>query len=117
MEQVKADGKVLVVSSDIMGDGDIELGGILIRSFFHTLLESEILPNSIIFFNTGVKLVAGGSPVLEDLKFLEQKNIDILACGTCLGHFNLKDKISVGHISNMYEISETMLKAGNIINL
>ena len=44
---------VLVVSSDIMGRGDDELGNILIRGFFHTLGEVEPSPNDLIFFNAG----------------------------------------------------------------
>jgi len=37
------------------------LGQILIRGFFHTLGEVEPLPDTIIFFNSGVKLVVEGS--------------------------------------------------------
>ncbi|MCP4544101.1 MAG: sulfurtransferase-like selenium metabolism protein YedF [Chloroflexi bacterium] len=108
---------VLVIPSESMGRGDAELGQILIRGFFHTLGEVEPLPHTIIFFNSGVKLVAEGSPVLEDLQNLCGQGIEILACGTCLGHYDLKDKIVVGEVSNMYTIAETMLGAGKVINL
>jgi selenium metabolism protein YedF len=53
---------VLIVPSEFMGRGDDELGHILIRGFFHALGEVQPLPNTIIFFNSGVKLVAQGSP-------------------------------------------------------
>jgi selenium metabolism protein YedF len=108
---------VLTVPSDIMGRGDEELGGILVRAFFHTLGEVEPLPQTIIFFNSGVKLVVEGSPVVEDLHTLRDRGIEILACGTCLGHFELKDKVAVGEVSNMYTIAETMLGAGKVISL
>ncbi len=108
---------VLLISSEFMGRGDDELGHILIRGFFHTLGEVEPLPNTIIFFNSGVKLVAQGSPVLDDLQDLHGRGIEILACGTCLGHYDLKDKIAVGEVSNMYTIAETMLGAGKVLNL
>jgi hypothetical protein len=38
-----------------------------------------------------------------------------LACGTCLGHFGLKDKVAVGEVSNMYSIAEALLGAGKVI--
>ncbi|MCD6520813.1 MAG: sulfurtransferase-like selenium metabolism protein YedF [Anaerolineae bacterium] len=107
---------VLVVSSERMGRGEEELGEILIRAFFHTLNEVDPLPNTIIFYNSGVKLAVEGSPILEDLQALETKGVEILVCGTCLGYFELKDRLAVGEISNMYSIAETLLSAGHIIS-
>jgi len=106
---------VVLVAGDGIGRGDDELGAILIRSFLHTLNEVEPLPDTIVFLNAGVKLTVEGSPVLEDLATLAQKGVGILACGTCLGHFGLKDKLAVGEISNMYSIAETLLVAGNVV--
>ena len=108
---------VLVIPSDTMGRGDDELGQILIRGFFHALGQTTPQPNTIIFFNSGVKLVVEGSPVLEDLQALCGQGIELLACGTCLGHYGLKDKVAVGEISNMYTIAETLLRAGKVVNL
>jgi selenium metabolism protein YedF len=108
---------VLVVSSDVMGRGEAQLGNILIRGFFHTLGEVEPLPQTIIFFNTGVRLACEGSPVLDDLCALEAGGIEILVCGTCLNYFELNDRLAVGTVSNMYDIAETMLGAGKVVNL
>ena len=108
---------VLVVSANSMGRGDHNLGQVLIRSFFHTLGEVEPLPDAIIFFNSGVELVVDGSPVLEDLQYLRERGVEILACGTCLGYYDLKDKVGVGEVSNMYTIAETMLGAGKVVGL
>jgi selenium metabolism protein YedF len=108
---------VLTIPSEFMGRGDEELGHILIRGFFHTLGEVEPLPDTIIFFNSGVKLVVEGSPVLEDLEELCGRGIEILACGTCLGHYELKDKVAIGEVSNMYTIAETILGAGKVVSL
>jgi selenium metabolism protein YedF len=108
---------VLVIPSDVMGRGDAELGHILIRGFFHTLGEVEPMPDTVIFFNSGVKLVVEGSPVLDDLRALRDQGLEILACGTCLGHYALKDQVAVGEISNMYTIAETLLNAGKVISL
>ena len=108
---------VLVVSADVMGRGPEELGQILIRGFFHTLGEVEPLPETIVFFNSGVRLVAEGSPVVEDLQALQDAGIEILACGTCLDYFSLKERVAVGQVSNMYTIAETLLGAGKVISL
>ncbi len=109
---------VLVIPSELMGRGEHEeLGQILIRGFLHTLNEVSPLPDVIILFNSGVKLVVEGSPVLEDLRTLEAQGVQILACGTCLGYYGLKEKVVVGEISNMYTIAETMMQAGKVVSL
>ena len=108
---------VLIVPGEFMGRGDEVLGQILIRSFFHTLGEVQPLPDTIIFLNSGVKLVVTGSPVLDDLNGLCDGGVTILACGTCLGHYGLKDQIAAGEISNMYTIAETLLGAGKVVSL
>jgi selenium metabolism protein YedF len=108
---------VVLIPCDSMGRGDEELGGILIRSFLHTLNEVEPLPDTMIFVNAGVKLTVEGSPVLEDLAGLERRGMEILACGTCLGHFGIKEKIAVGEVSNMYSIAETLLGAQKVVAL
>lgn len=108
---------VVSVPSEFMGRGDAELGHILIRGFFHTLGEVEPLPDTIVFFNSGVKLVAEGSPVLEDLQELGRRGVEILACGTCVMHYELMGKVDVAEISNMYTIAETILGAGKVVGL
>jgi selenium metabolism protein YedF len=108
---------VLVVPSDVMGRGEAELGNILVRGFFHTLGEVQPVPQTIIFFNTGVKLVCEDSPVLDDLCALEAKGVEVLACGTCLSYLGLGEKLAAGQVSNMYDIAETMLGAGKVLNL
>jgi selenium metabolism protein YedF len=108
---------LLVISQDVIGKGDDDLGRILIRSFFHILSETPPVPEAIVFLNSGVKLVAQGSEVSDDLKSLEKKGVKILACGTCLDYYKLKDKILAGSISNMYEIKDLMLSGRSVVNI
>lgn len=108
---------VVILSSDRMGRGDDELGAILMRTFFHTLTEVEPLPDVLIFYNTGVRLAVEGSPVLDDLRTLEEQGVQLLVCGTCLGYFDLKEQLAVGVVSNMYTIAETLLNAGHVLNM
>ena len=108
----------MVVESEFMGRGEHdELGHVLMRAFFHTLGEVDPLPDMIIFLNSGVKLVVKDSPVLGDLRALSGRGVEILACGTCLGYYGLREQIAVGEVSNMYTIAETMLSAEKIVNL
>ena len=121
-EEEKAKGavsgdKVVVFSSNTMGKGSEELGKVLIKSFIYTLTETSPYPATLIFYNGGVHLTCEGSPVLEDLKKLEDEGVEIISCGTCLDYFNIKDKLQVGQISNMYTIYDKMANAGNIINI
>ena len=62
-------------------------------------------------------LVVEGSQALDDLRALADQGVQILLCGTCVGHFGLKEKVAVGEVSNMYAISEAMLRAAKVINL
>ena len=87
------------------------------RSFFHTLGEVEPLPDTIVFLNSGVRLAAEGSPLLEDLAALVDRGVQVLSCGTCLDYLGLKETLRVGEITNMYAIAETLLGAGRVVHL
>jgi hypothetical protein len=41
--------------------------------------------------------------------------VNLLVCGTCLNYFEVKDKLKRGKVSNMYEITEQMMKAEKVI--
>ncbi|MFH1084220.1 MAG: sulfurtransferase-like selenium metabolism protein YedF [Chloroflexota bacterium] len=106
---------VVVMRSNVMGSGVDELGGILVRSFFHTLAEIQPQPDVLVFYNAGVRLAAQGSPILDDLTALAEQGVEILVCGTCLKYLALEDKLAVGSVSNMYTIAETLLSAGRLL--
>lgn len=108
---------VLLITSNTLGRGSDELGGILMRALMHTFLETEPKPNMIILMNSGVKLAVTDSPVIDDLRALSEKGVEILVCGTCLNYFNLANDVKVGQISNAYTIAESLLQAGKVINL
>lgn len=108
--------RILVfIDGETIGRGSEELGGILMRSFLHTLKELDPKPWRMIFINSGVKLAAEGSPYLEILKDLAGLGVEILSCGTCLDYFHLKERLIAGRISNMYEIVSSFSEATNVI--
>ncbi|PKN69011.1 MAG: sulfurtransferase-like selenium metabolism protein YedF [Deltaproteobacteria bacterium HGW-Deltaproteobacteria-12] len=106
---------VIVLAENKMGRGNDELGYVLVRAFLHTIAEQSQKPDVMIFYNTGVELTVQGSEVLDDLKALEMAGVEILVCGTCLNYFEVKDKLDVGVVSNMYDIAATMSRAGRLI--
>ena len=107
----------IAIGSDKMGVGGEELGKILIKSFIYTVKETTPWPTTIVLFNSGVYLTCEGSEVLDDLKALADEGVEIISCGTCLDYYNIKDKLKVGEIGNMYLIYEKMRNANNTINI
>ncbi len=108
---------VVVLSSDTMGRGEEVLGHVLMKSFLHTLTQSAPMPDVMILYNTGVRLAVKGSEVLDDLEALMNAGVKVMACGTCLNYLSLKEKLAVGEVSNMYDIAQTMLTAGRIVQI
>jgi selenium metabolism protein YedF len=110
------DGRtILFCKSDRMGDGDPELGRLLLKNFLMTLTELDQLPDTILFVNSGVKLACHDSEALEALNLLAGRGVDIAACGLCLEFYHLKDQLRVGRVTNMLEIAASQLRAGRII--
>ena len=107
--------RVVVVPSPVMGHDDKELGEVLIKAFVFALTQQDDLPDSILFYNGGVKLTCEGSPVLDDLKKLADAGVEILSCGTCLKHYDIEEKLAVGEVTNMYVIVEKQLQAGIVV--
>lgn len=106
---------VAVISSNVMGNGDDDLGKILIKGFIYALSQLETQPDTILFYNGGAKLTTEGSESLEDLKQMEADGVEILTCGTCLKHYGLMDKLMVGKVTDMYTIAERMTGADKVI--
>lgn len=108
-------GLVVAVSSDRMGQGDDVLGKILMKGFIYALVGQEELPETLLLYNGGARLSCESSESLEDLRQLEAMGVEILTCGTCLNHYGLTEKLGVGGITNMYEITEKMCGALTIV--
>ena len=108
---------IVVFNSDQMGKGNEELGHILVKGLIYTIKETTPWPNSIIFYNGGVKLACEGSEALDDLKYMEEQGVEILSCGLCLDFYGIQDKLAVGQITNMYNIYEKLRNSNNTITI
>ena len=106
---------VVVIASATMGEGDPELGRLLMKGYIYALTQLDTLPKTLLFYNGGAALTCERSASLEDLKSLEAQGVQILTCGTCLNHYGLTDSLKVGEVTNMYVIAETMAGAAKIV--
>jgi len=100
-----------------MGNGDSELGLKLITNYFTLLNEDNRVPKIIVFYNEGVKLICEGSPAIDALKTIQEKGVQLIACKTCLMHYNIFDKIEVGTPGTMVDIITLQASADKVINL
>lgn len=87
------------------------------KAFLNTLWDYEPKPAKLLFINNGVRLTTEGSEVLETLALLEKKGVHIFSCGTCLEYYNLREKLRVGLVSNMYAIVDALLQATKVIKI
>ncbi len=108
--------KVFLIQSEGLGRGEERLGSLLMANFLRLLGESEEKPDTLIFWNTGVRLVCEGSQVLDHLKRLEEQGVTILACTTCLEYLDLKDKMVIGKPTTMVKSIQSMFSC-DIVSL
>ncbi|MCS7163694.1 MAG: sulfurtransferase-like selenium metabolism protein YedF [Thermodesulfovibrio sp.] len=99
---------LLIISSDVMGK-DEEIGRILMKAFFETMIVNKQLPQMIFLMNKAVKLSTVDEEFIQILKQIEQMGTEIFTCGTCLKYYNLEDSLKVGYRGTTNHILEGML--------
>ncbi len=109
--------KTLFLKSDKVGEG--ELGAKLIVGFLKSTLELPKLPKRIVCVNTAVHLTTAdeNAPVIEILKNLEAKGVEIYSCGVCLEFYGVSDRLKVGKIGNAYGTIEMLFGGEGTISL
>lgn len=107
---------VYVVNKPYIGD-EKKLGGILLESFFHNMLSTELKPQYIIFMGSGVLLTTEGSKIINLLSALETEGVNPLVCGTSLDYYELRQKLRVGRITGINEINNLFENMKKIITL
>jgi selenium metabolism protein YedF len=114
---VRENSLVIVITTDIFGQGAKELGESLMKGYIYALTEVSPRPKTLIFINSGVFFTVENSVVEESLRALEAEGVEILTCGACLNFYGLADKLVVGKVSNMYTIVEKLNNASNSIKI
>ncbi len=105
----------LYLNSDQMGNGDPVLGKKLLKVFLAEMAKSETTIDVIGFVNSAVTLTTEGSEVIDSLKTLEAKGAQIASCGTCLDHFELREKLLIGGVGTMDMTVAIMASADKVI--
>ena len=105
---------VIVLNQDQMGHGDAELGQKILGTFLRKLPSIHEV-SAIALYNSGVKLLAAGSPALAELSLLEENGVDLLPCGTCVESYGIE--LAVGEVSSMDEIIKELDQAEKVITL
>jgi selenium metabolism protein YedF len=108
---------IILVTNNGMGNAEIELQHKLIAKYFELLMQNTNLPAAICFYTEGVKLTTTGSPVLEQLKALEEKGVRLIICSTCLDFYNISDQTQIGIVGGMTDIIEAQTKASKVITI
>ena len=109
---------VFVFASYGMGQTDnAELKIKLAKKFLALIADADPLPSQICFYTDGVKLCVNGSPILDELRALVAKGIELVLCSTCLETFGLRDQVAVGVVGGMGDIITAMTNADNVITL
>ena len=102
--------KVLLLTKDYLGEGSEELGRNLMKSFLYVLTEADVKPKAIYCINSAVNMLVEGSEHIENFKALESAGVTIGGCGICLDFYEVKDKVQVGTVTNLYAITESMMQ-------
>jgi sulfur relay (sulfurtransferase) complex TusBCD TusD component (DsrE family) len=100
-----------------MGHGPESLQQTLALKYLSLTLQSGDLPGKILFYTDGVRLACEGSPVLEQLRQLEQGGVELVLCQTCLVTYGLENAVRAGVVGGMGDILTSLQGAAKVISL
>jgi intracellular sulfur oxidation DsrE/DsrF family protein len=105
----------IILHSETLGRGSDELGKTMTGSFLRKLWASDKKPDTIIFYNSAVHLLTDKSSMLDSLSGLSKAGVDLVACQTCIGFYEVEKNIVVGRIVEMQEIVSILMKSDKVI--
>lgn len=108
---------VLMITKEFLGEGNDELGKVLMKGFLYTITETQPYPEKVILLNSAIKLSTINEETVAHLKKLEAAGTKIYTCGTCLNYYDLAEELKVGVIGNMYDVVESLMSHQNRITL
>lgn len=111
------DNVAILIAHEVLGGDDRLLGEVLMKAFLGTLMQMDRAPAVVALMNEGVRLALRNTPSSEHLQALQSKGTRVLVCGTCTNHFGITSDVGVGTISNMFEITESVLAARKRLTL
>lgn len=109
--------QVILVTSDKLGQGEDLIGRDLMGKCLKELTGSDVLPQTIIFVNSGVFLVCEGSPALGELMELERRKVRIFACDQSLSYYGLREKLCLGTAIKVFTMVNYLTAATKVLTL
>jgi len=109
---------VVLVRQEGLGSvsqADRQFGLDMFDRFIHSLEGQKVKPHAVCFYTEGVKLACEGSKAVFGLRMLQGMGVQILICRTCLDYYGLLDKVAVGEVRGMAEISALLMEADHVI--
>lgn len=116
-EREEGETVTVLITSSVLGKGDDLLGEALMKAFLDTLAGALGFRGTIALMNSGVMLTLAENSASESLRLLVDGGCRLLVCGTCTNHYGITEKISVGTVSNMFEIAEAILSADKTVTV
>ncbi len=105
--------KVIYLNEDRAGSGAV--GEVLLSKFLGGFAQIDNKPYAVVCVNTAVKMTTDRShPSFKPLRDLESLGVKIFSCGSCLEAYGLVDKLSIGEMTNAYEVAEILSKYDEI---
>ena len=98
---------VIYLNEEYAGSGNV--GVSLLAKFLGALLQVDNKPEYVLCVNNAVKMTTNRAhPSFKPLKDLEAAGVKILSCGSCLEAYKLVSDLSVGEMSNAYEVMQIL---------
>lgn len=107
----------IVINKYGMGEAPEELSLVLLKNYLLVLLQEKEMPVYMCFYADGVKATTKDSPVVEELKELRDKGVNMIICKTCLNFYNKLDEVEVGTIATMMDIVGAQYNCDKVIVL
>ncbi|MFC2491572.1 MAG: sulfurtransferase-like selenium metabolism protein YedF [Campylobacter curvus] len=105
--------KVIYLNEDRAGSGAV--GEVLLSKFLGGFAQIDNKPYAVVCVNTAVKMTTDRSHSgFKPLRDLESLGVKIFSCGSCLEAYGLVDKLSIGEMTNAYEVAEILSKYDEI---
>jgi peroxiredoxin family protein len=105
-KEEKMRNEVILVSSNMLGRGNDELGETILETFFTVLEQKGDVPHAVFCMNSSVLTMTKQSLVSVHLKELEQRGTRIIACKTCADHYEVTEQLTVSEIRSMNDFVE-----------
>lgn len=108
----------IIMKSELFGDVPKDLSQKMMGNFFRKLCLSENKPDRILFYGTGIMLLAkGSSNVLDALEILSQAGVDLIACKTCVDYYEVRDQLHTGRVCSMQDVVSILMNSDKVITV